>query len=183
VTATPVLSSTAPLVYGLAAVLVLAALVLTAIGVRLVRTTRDDHVALGPLEAMGARGFLRADVTARQAVLDEARPTGAEPLAAEGSAVVAVAVAVDPGEPDAIAPEPAPEVEAEGEAEGGVVEGEGGVVKGEQPDAPPAPAPSAEVAAEPVADSVDGASAASDELAPIEADTAIDGAVEEPGGD
>ena len=75
-----VLASTAPLIYGLAAGLVLLAIVLSILGVRLMRTTKRDHVALGPLEAMDGRGYRSGDDSGRTAALAAARPVGAKPL-------------------------------------------------------------------------------------------------------
>jgi hypothetical protein len=100
-----VLASTAPLIYTLAAILVVTAIVLVGVGAWLIRTTRSDHAALGPLEAMGERGYRHGDDAHRTALIDRARPAGAEPLAA--TAIVA-AGAVAGAPPDG--PLPAPSV-------------------------------------------------------------------------
>jgi hypothetical protein len=76
-------ASTAPLVYSLAAILVATAVVLTVIGVRQLRTSRRDPSALGPLEVMDDRRFRKGDDAQRAALLDNARPTGADPLPAD----------------------------------------------------------------------------------------------------
>ena len=82
-----VLASTAPTIVLLAAVLVVFGIVLLVVGVRLLRRTRSDPAALGPLEEMGERGWQSADEVHRGELLDRARPAGAEPIAV--AAVVA----------------------------------------------------------------------------------------------
>ena len=52
-----------------------------AVAVWLVRSTRSDPAALGPLEAMAERRYRRADASGRAAHLDTARPPGAPPPA------------------------------------------------------------------------------------------------------
>ena len=123
-----VLASTAPTIVLLAAVLVVFGIALLVVGVRLLRRTRSDPAALGPLEEMGERGWQSADEVHRGELLDRARPAGAEPIAvaavaaseaeaaaeepvaetaaAEPEEVVAVAPAGSPA--DVATPEPAP---------------------------------------------------------------------------
>ena len=76
-----VLASTAPTIVLLAAVLVVVGIALVVVGVRLLRRTRSDPAALGPLEEMGERGWRSADEVHRGELLDRARPAGAEPIA------------------------------------------------------------------------------------------------------
>jgi len=61
----------------LVVLLVLLGLVMVAAAAWLVRATRTDTRALGPLEVLGDRGFTRRDVDGRAAVLTSARPEGA----------------------------------------------------------------------------------------------------------
>jgi hypothetical protein len=66
-----------------AAVLALVALgLLLAVGAAwVVRSTRRDPEVLGPLEVLGDRSFRRGDPVWQRRRLDEARPSGAVPLA------------------------------------------------------------------------------------------------------
>jgi hypothetical protein len=81
-----VIGSTGTTVAMLVAVLVLLGLGMIALAVWLVRSTRSDPQALGPLEVMGDRRFRKGDADRRQANLDTARPAGAPspaPIVAE----------------------------------------------------------------------------------------------------
>ena len=69
--------STGTTVLVLVAALVLLGVAMICLTVWLVRSTRRDHVALGPLEVMGDRGFRREDPDARAGRLTGARPDGA----------------------------------------------------------------------------------------------------------
>ncbi|MGH8917557.1 MAG: hypothetical protein ACRD0H_04325, partial [Actinomycetes bacterium] len=75
------LGSTGTTVLLLVAVLVALGVAMIALAVWLVRTTRSDPPALGPLEAMGGRPFRRADDDDRTTRLAAARPDGAPPPA------------------------------------------------------------------------------------------------------
>ena len=57
----------------LVSVLVVLGIALTIVGVRLVRATRTDPAALGPLEVMGERQWRRAGPAERSVVLASAR--------------------------------------------------------------------------------------------------------------
>ena len=70
-------ASTGNTVAMLVAVLVLLGLGMIALAVWLVRSTRSDPQALGPLEVMGDRRFRKGAADRRQANLDTARPPGA----------------------------------------------------------------------------------------------------------
>lgn len=70
-----------------------------ALAVWLVRATRSDPVALGPLEVMGDRHWRRSDLDGRRSTLERARPEGAPPPAP-----------IVPLEPEA---EPEPDAERE----------------------------------------------------------------------
>jgi hypothetical protein len=72
-------ASTGTTVAMLAAALVLLGLGMIALAVWLVRSTRSDPQALGPLEVMGGRRWRKADADRRQVNLDTARPAGATP--------------------------------------------------------------------------------------------------------
>ena len=96
-----VLASTAPTIVLLAAVLVVVGIALVVVGVRLLRRTRSDPAALGPLEEMGERGWRSADEVHRGELLDRARPAGAEPIA--------VAAVVAPSAAEVAAAEPVAE--------------------------------------------------------------------------
>jgi hypothetical protein len=65
----------------LAAALVALGIAMICVAVWLVRATRTDTPALGPLEVMGDRSFHRHGDDARQRALTAARPPGAEPPA------------------------------------------------------------------------------------------------------
>jgi hypothetical protein len=73
--------STGTTILVLVAVLVVVAAVMTAVAVWLVRSTRRDAPALGPLEVMADRSWRRADGNRRQTMLTDARPDGALPPA------------------------------------------------------------------------------------------------------
>ena len=66
----------------LVGVLVALGIVLTAMGVRLVRATRTDPAALGPLEVMSERHWQRSDADRRAEVLSDARPATRDLVAA-----------------------------------------------------------------------------------------------------
>jgi hypothetical protein len=72
-----ILGSTGSTTVVLAALLVLLGLVMLGAAAWLVRATRTDSRALGPLEVMGDRRFARRDPEARAAALAGARPEGA----------------------------------------------------------------------------------------------------------
>jgi hypothetical protein len=109
-----ILGSTGSTTIVLAALLTALGLVMLGATIWLVRATRTDAPALGPLEVMGDRAFRRRDPDARAAALSAARPEGAagpfpmvetddEPMSAEAPA--------DPepaGEPDAPADDDQP---------------------------------------------------------------------------
>ena len=105
-----VLASTAPTIVLLAAVLVVVGIALVVVGVRLLRRTRSDPAALGPLEEMGERGWRSADEVHRGELLDRARPAGAEPIAV-------AAVVAPPAAEVAAAEEPVAEAAAASRAE------------------------------------------------------------------
>jgi hypothetical protein len=65
----------------LVTVLVVAGSVMVGTTIWLVRATRRDTPALGPLEVMGERRWRRADGDHRTTALTEARPAGAPPPA------------------------------------------------------------------------------------------------------
>jgi hypothetical protein len=73
--------STGTTILVLVAVLLVVAVVMTAVAVWLVRSTRRDAPALGPLEVMADRSWRRADADRRQTMLTDARPDGALPPA------------------------------------------------------------------------------------------------------
>ena len=75
--APPLLGSTGSTTVVLAALLAVLGLVMLGAAVWLVRATRTDTRALGPLEVMGDRSFRRRDLEARAALLAGARPQGA----------------------------------------------------------------------------------------------------------
>jgi hypothetical protein len=76
-----VTASTGTTVAMLVAVLVLLGLGMIVLALWLVRSTRSDPQALGPLEVMGDRRWRKGDADRRQANLDTARPAGAWPPA------------------------------------------------------------------------------------------------------
>jgi hypothetical protein len=95
------------------ALLVLAA-AMVLVAVWLVRATRRDAAALGPLEVMGERRWRRADPPARAAALAAARPAGApEPAPMiDVEFIEPAAVDLSPSEPPPDAgwePEPEPD--------------------------------------------------------------------------
>ncbi len=69
--------STGTTVLLLVGALVVLGAAMVVVTVWLVRSTRADHVALGPLEVMGDRSFRRADESSRSTRLTTARPDGA----------------------------------------------------------------------------------------------------------
>ena len=69
--------STGTTVLLLVGALLVLGVAMVAVTVWLVRSTRTDHVALGPLEVMGDRSFRRADEGLRTTRLTTARPDGA----------------------------------------------------------------------------------------------------------
>jgi hypothetical protein len=74
-------ASTGTTVAMLVAALVLLGLGMIAVALWLVRSTRTDPRALGPLEVMGDRRWRKADADRRRTNLDTARPEGAAPPA------------------------------------------------------------------------------------------------------
>jgi hypothetical protein len=72
-----ILGSTGSTTFVLAALLVALGLTMVVAAVWLVRATRTDVPALGPLEVLGDRRFARRDDAARAAALAAARPQGA----------------------------------------------------------------------------------------------------------
>jgi hypothetical protein len=100
-----VLSSTGTTVAVLVAVLVLLGLTMIAVALWLVRSTRTDSVALGPLEVMGARRWRKGDADVRQANLDSARPPGAPPPAPMVPIAVAAPPSSDPTPPELATPD------------------------------------------------------------------------------
>jgi hypothetical protein len=129
-----ILGSTGSTTFVLAALLVALGLAMIAAAVWLVRATRTDVPALGPLEVLGDRGFTRRDAEARAAALAAARPEGAlgpapmvpidEPEREVGPAPAAASApepvahdevpepAADPAPESALRPDPAPELAA-----------------------------------------------------------------------
>jgi hypothetical protein len=107
-------ASTGTTVTVLVAALVLVGVAMIGVAVWLVRATRSDPPALGPLEVMGARRWRRGDAERRQTKLDTARPAGAPPLAP----IVAFEPAAGDGDVgqvdgDPVATEPDPEPDPE----------------------------------------------------------------------
>src|SRR4051794_31782536 len=74
-------ASTGTTLTTLVTVLVVLGLGMIALAVWLLRTTRTDPQALGPLEVMGDRSWRRGDAERRQTNLATARPEGAPPPA------------------------------------------------------------------------------------------------------
>lgn len=108
----PVIASTGTTVAVLVTLLALLGLAMIAVAIWLVRTTRTDPVALGPLEVMGERQWRKGDADHRRTVLDTARPVGAPTSAA----VVPLEVSPQPkgdASPPAVDPTP-PELPAPG---------------------------------------------------------------------
>jgi hypothetical protein len=103
------LAWTAQVVGALAAALVLIGIALIVVAIRLIKATRTDHAALGPLEVIGDWAWRHHDAARRARDLDKARPPGAQTLAAH-AAVVSVGP-VDPPE----SPEPGEPVLVVGE--------------------------------------------------------------------
>jgi hypothetical protein len=113
-------ASTGTTVTVLVAALVLVGVAMIGVAVWLVRATRSDPPALGPLEVMGARRWRRGDADRRQTKLDTARPAGAPPLAPivafEPAAGDGDVGQVD-GDPAATEPDTDPDPEPESEPE------------------------------------------------------------------
>jgi hypothetical protein len=95
-------ASTGTTVTVLVAALVVLGIAMIGVAVWLVRATRSDPSALGPLEVMGARRWRRGNADRRQTKLDTARPAGApppapivpfEPAAGDGDGAVVAAEA------------------------------------------------------------------------------------------
>jgi hypothetical protein len=80
-------ASTGTTVTVLVAVLLVLGAAMIGVAVWLIRATRSDPPALGPLEVMGARQWRRGDADRRRTKLDTARPPGAAPPAAPVVAV------------------------------------------------------------------------------------------------
>jgi hypothetical protein len=100
-----VIASTGTTVAVLVAVLVLLGLAMIVVALWLVRSTRTDPAALGPLEVMGERRWRKGDPDVRKANLDTARPQGAPPPAPMVPMVpldVVAPVEADPTPPEAI---------------------------------------------------------------------------------
>jgi hypothetical protein len=74
-------ASTGSTVTVLVAALVVLGCAMIGVAVWLVRATRADPPALGPLEVMGARRWRRGNADRRQTKLETARPAGAQPPA------------------------------------------------------------------------------------------------------
>ncbi len=103
-------ASTAPTIVILAAVLAVLGIALVFVGFGLLRRTRRDPAALGPLEEMGERTWWDADAARRAELLERARPEGAEPVAPATTApepfvpeVVAAAAVAEASEVDDVA--------------------------------------------------------------------------------
>jgi hypothetical protein len=100
----PLLGSTGTTTFIIAALLVALGVAMIVTAVWLVRATRTDVRALGPLEVMGDRRWYRADPERRTRSLDAARPPGAPAPAPMLDADPEPAPASEPG------PTPAPDV-------------------------------------------------------------------------
>jgi hypothetical protein len=72
-----IVASTGTTVAVLVALLVVLGVVMIAVAMWLVRSTRSDHPALGPLETMGDRSFRRASTDRQATRLAASRPPGA----------------------------------------------------------------------------------------------------------
>ncbi len=72
-----IVASTGTTVAVLVALLIVLGVVMIAVAVWLVRSTRSDHPALGPLETMGDRSFRRASTDRQATRLAASRPPGA----------------------------------------------------------------------------------------------------------
>ena len=114
--APPLLGSTGSTTFVLVVLLVALGVAMLLVAVWLVRATRTDTRALGPLEVMGDRRFGRRDEAGRAAILTGARPEGAIGPAPmldiddDGTAPpapVRAAAAAPAAEPATRAPEPA----------------------------------------------------------------------------
>ena len=68
------------LVYAIIVGLVVIGVALVALGIWLIRSTRQDPELLAPLERMSDRELRRADPATQLRLLDDVRPPGAEPL-------------------------------------------------------------------------------------------------------
>jgi hypothetical protein len=129
--------STGSTTFVLVAVLVALGLTMIVLAIWLVRSTRSDAPALGPLEAMGDRSWRRADALRRQETLAEARPAGAPPPAPT--------IPVDESAPEVRA-EPGPVAASVSEGEG---EGEGDPTPHPESEPGSEPEPEPQAAAEP----------------------------------
>jgi hypothetical protein len=108
-----VIASTGTTVAVLVAVLVLLGLAMIAVALWLVRSTRTDPAALGPLEVMGERRWRKGDADARQTNLDTVRPPGAPPPAPTVPLEAEPPPGTDPTPPEPIpvpVATPAPEI-------------------------------------------------------------------------
>ena len=101
--APPLLGSTGSTTIVLASLLVVIGIAMICTAVWLVRATRSDSRALGPLEVMGDRSWRRRDADARSRTLDAARPDDAPPPAP--------ILARDPDDPPPMATVPPPAAE------------------------------------------------------------------------
>ncbi len=99
-----VIASTGTTVAVFVTVLVLLGLAMIVLALWLVRSTRTDPAALGPLEVMGERRWRKGDADVRQANLETARPPGAPPPAP--MVPVVPVVALDVAEPVEADPTP-----------------------------------------------------------------------------
>jgi hypothetical protein len=107
--APPLLGSTGSTTFVLVVLLVALGVAMLLVAVWLVRATRTDTPALGPLEVMGDRRFGRRDEAARVAILTGARPEGAigpAPMLDIEDEAASAPPALAPAEP--VPPAPAP---------------------------------------------------------------------------
>lgn len=111
-TSPPLLASTGTTTLIVVGALLVLAAAMVLVAVWLVRATRRDAAALGPLEVMGERRWRRADPPARAAALAAARPPGAP----EPAPMIDVEL-VDPATSDASPSEPTPDAGSEPEPE------------------------------------------------------------------
>ena len=94
VASTIVMGSTLVTISVISGVLIALGVFLSVVGIRLVRATRTDPAALGPLEVMGERRWQRSDSERRDEALAGARATPLEPPAEVAAPAVAEVVAV-----------------------------------------------------------------------------------------
>ncbi|HEU4840806.1 MAG TPA: hypothetical protein VFT09_05160 [Ilumatobacteraceae bacterium] len=146
--APPLLGSTGSTTFVLVVLLVALGVAMLLVAVWLVRATRTDTPALGPLEVMGDRRFGRRDEAARITILTGARPAGAigpAPMLDIEDGAASEPPAPGPTEPVAPAPAPTeptpsaptPEVEPAPPAR------EHGAAEEDEPDEPAEAAPQA----------------------------------------